>query len=59
MLFERYPTHRRWPAPIAAELEEIVRSTSFYRNKAKNVQEASRRIVAEYDRQVPDNMADC
>lgn len=58
VLFERYPDAQALAGADRAELEEIVRSTGFYRNKAKNVQEASRRIVAEYDGQVPDNMAD-
>ncbi len=58
VLFERYPDAQALAGADREELEEIVRSTGFYRNKAKNVQEASRRIVAEYDGQVPDNMAD-
>ena len=41
-----------------AELEEAVRSTGFYRNKAKSIQEASARIVHEYGGEVPDNMDD-
>lgn len=58
VLFERYPDAQALASADREELEEIVRSTGFYRNKAKNVQEASRRIVAEYDGQVPGNMAD-
>jgi endonuclease-3 len=55
-LFARYPT----PADLAAgdrtEIEELVRSTGFYRNKAKNIQEAARRIVAAYGGEVPADM---
>ncbi len=58
VLFERYPDAQALANADRAELEEIVRSTGFYRNKAKNVQEASRRIVTEYDGRVPDTMAD-
>ena len=36
----------------------MIHSTGFYRNKAKNVQEACRRLVTVYDGQVPANMAD-
>ena len=34
----------------------MIHSTGFYRNKAKNVQEACRRIVEVYDGQVPATM---
>ncbi len=57
-LFERYPDAQALADADREVLEEMVRSTGFYRNKAKNIQEASRRIVAEYDGQVPDTMAD-
>jgi endonuclease-3 len=39
------------------ELEQLIHSTGFYRNKAKNVQEACRRIVTEYGGEVPADMA--
>ena len=38
------------------ELEELVRSTGFYHNKAKNIQAAARRIVEVYDGEVPKTM---
>jgi endonuclease-3 len=57
-LFAKYPTAVDFAAADRAELEDAVRSTGFYRNKAKNIQEASRRIVLEYGGEVPDNMAD-
>lgn len=57
-LFARYPDAQALADADREALEEMVRSTGFYRNKAKNIQAASRRIVAEYDGQVPDNMAD-
>ncbi len=57
-LFARYPDAQTLAGADREELEEIVRSTGFYRNKAKNIQEACRRIVAEYGGQVPDSMAE-
>ena len=39
-------------------MQEEIRSTGFYRNKAKNVQNACRRLVEEYDGEVPDTMDD-
>ena len=58
VLFARYPTARALAEADREELEQIVHSTGFYRNKAKNIQEACRRIVTEYGGEVPSNMAD-
>jgi endonuclease-3 len=56
VLFARFPT----PAALAAadrdEIETIIKSTGFYRNKAKNIQEAAARIVATYGGEVPQRM---
>ena len=47
-----------WPTPAAlagadrAAVEEVIRSTGFYRNKAKAIQEASQRLVSEYGGEV-------
>lgn len=57
-LFARYPTPADMAAADLNELEEIIRSTGFYRNKAKNIQAAARRIVEVYSGDVPTQMAD-
>ncbi len=57
-LFEAYPTAQAFAEADREELEEAVRSTGFYRNKAKNIQGAAQRIVTEYDGEVPDEMDD-
>lgn len=57
-LFARFPTPLAMAQADRAELEELIRSTGFFRNKAKNIQEASRRIVETFDGMVPDNMND-
>lgn len=44
-------------APLE-ELEELVRTTGFYKNKAKALKEASQRIVDEYNGRVPNTMDD-
>lgn len=52
----------RWPGPSAmagatpAEVEEYVRPTGFFRNKAKNLVGAARRIVEQYGGEVPRSM---
>lgn len=58
VLFARYPTAQALADADREELEQIIHSTGFYRNKAKNVQDACRRIVTEYGGEVPSNMAD-
>jgi endonuclease-3 len=35
------------------EIEELIRSTGFYHNKAKNIQGAAQKIVNEFDGEVP------
>jgi endonuclease-3 len=58
VLFARYPSAQALAEADREELEQIIHSTGFFRNKAKNVQEACRRIMTEYDGEVPGNMAD-
>ncbi|MBW4551821.1 MAG: endonuclease III [Aphanocapsa sp. GSE-SYN-MK-11-07L] len=57
-LFRRFPDAAALAAADLAELEDLVRSTGFYRNKAKNIQAACQRIVSEYGGQVPKVMED-
>lgn len=57
-LFARYPTALAMAEADRTELEEAIRSTGFYRNKAKNIQEAAQRIVTVYGGEVPANMVD-
>ena len=52
----------RWPDPAALakadilELEEVIRSTGFYHNKAKNLIAAARRVTEVFGGQVPRTM---
>jgi len=52
----------RWPDPAAlaradvAAVEEVVRSTGFFRQKAKNLVAAAKRMVEHYGGSVPDTM---
>jgi endonuclease-3 len=55
-LFAKYPTAQAFAEADTAELEEAIRSTGFYRNKAKNIQAACRRLVTEYGGEVPADM---
>lgn len=55
-LFARFPTAEALAAADREELETLVRSTGFYRNKAKNIQGACQKIVADFGGQVPKTM---
>ncbi|MEX2603935.1 MAG: endonuclease III [Gracilimonas sp.] len=57
-LFETYPTPELMKDAPLEELEELVRSTGFYRNKAKSLKESSRIISEEFGGEVPQNMED-
>ena len=57
-LFEKYPSAEAMAKARRPTLEKLVQSTGFYRNKAKSLNEASKRIVAEFNGQVPDTMED-
>ncbi len=57
-LFEAYPTPEEMAEAPIQELEELVRSTGFYRNKAKSLKRSSQAIVEEHDGEVPGNMED-
>ena len=52
-LFERYRTARDYAEADREELEELIRSTGFYRNKAKHIQEMAARLVDEHGGEVP------
>lgn len=55
-LFQRFPDAAALAAADLSEIESLIRSTGFYRNKAKNIQAACHQIVTEHDGQVPDRM---
>lgn len=55
-LFDRFPDAPALAAAELSELEALVRSTGFYRNKAKNIQAACHKIVTEFGGEVPNTM---
>lgn len=55
-LFARFPTAEALAAGDRQLLEQLIHSTGFYRNKAKNIQEACRKIVTEFAGEVPQTM---
>ncbi len=55
-LFKMFPTPKAMAAASVPELEELVRTTGFYRNKAKSIQGAAREVVGTYGGKVPETM---
>jgi endonuclease-3 len=55
-LFARYPGVSDLASAERSELEEIIRSTGFFRNKAKSIQGAAAKIVADFRGEVPRTM---
>lgn len=55
-LFASYPDAAALANAEIEELERLVRSTGFYRNKAKNIKAACRILVTEYAGKVPKQM---
>jgi endonuclease III len=55
-LFDRYPDAASLAEASQEELEEMIHSTGFFRNKARSIREACRDIVERHDGRVPDNM---
>ena len=57
-LFARYPTPRDLAAARPEDVEELVQSTGFFRNKTKSLIGMSRRLVEHYGGEVPQGMDD-
>lgn len=55
-LFRRFPDAAALAGADVSELETLVRSTGFYRNKAKNIQAACRIIIETHGGEVPRSM---
>lgn len=55
-LFRRFPDAESLANAGQEEVEEIVRSTGFYRNKARNIIGFARGLMAEHDGEVPRDM---
>ena len=52
-LFEKYPTPSALAAAPQDDVEELVKRTGFFRNKAKSIRGTAQRLVDQFDGQVP------
>jgi endonuclease III len=56
VLFERWPSPRALASAAPAEVEEVIKSTGFFRNKTKAIMGASALLVERFDGRVPTTM---
>jgi endonuclease III len=56
VLFKKYRTAEDFANADKLELEQLVRSSGFYHNKAKNIQNCCKTLVEKYDCKVPKTM---
>lgn len=57
-LFKKYKTVYDYANADINELQEIIRSTGFYKNKSKNIIACCKRLIDVYGGEVPDTMED-
>jgi endonuclease-3 len=55
-LFKAFPTPKAMGTASLPELEELIRTTGFFRNKAKSIQGAGRVVSQEFGGKVPQTM---
>ena len=57
-LFVKYPDVEAFAIADLAELEQDIRATGFYHNKAKNIIACARRVLSEFGGEVPRSLED-
>ncbi len=57
-LFRRFPTPQAMAQATLPELEALIKTTGFFRNKAKSIQGAARKIIADFNGQVPQTLTE-
>jgi len=58
VVFKQYKTAKDFAEADPAELEKLIQSTGFFRNKTKNIIGAGRALTERYRGRVPDTMED-
>ena len=57
-LFRKFPTPQAFAAATLPAIEEEIRSTGFYHNKAKSISGAAKKLIADFGGRVPEAMAE-
>ncbi len=55
-MFKKYNTPKAFANLSEKEIEEEIKSTGFYKNKAKNIKKCSIQLLEKYNGQVPEEM---
>ena len=55
-LFKKYPDVYAFASADLKELEQDIRSTGFYHNKAKNIIACAQKLISDFSGEVPDTM---
>lgn len=56
-LFRKFPTPQAFAEASLPAIEEEIRSTGFYHNKAKSISGAAKKLIADFGGKVPETMA--
>jgi len=57
-LFKKYNTIKKMAEADQKDIEQLVKSTGFFRAKAKNIKGLSKKLINEFNGKVPDNLDD-
>jgi endonuclease-3 len=57
-LFKKYPNPKKMAKADLIDIQRLVKSTGFFRAKAKNIRGLSNKIMEEFDGDVPSNLDD-
>jgi endonuclease III len=57
-LFRRFPTSEAMSKAKLPELENLIKTTGFFRNKAKSIQGAARKIISDFGGKVPETLSE-
>jgi endonuclease-3 len=57
-LFKKYPNPKKMAKADLIDIQRLVKSTGFFRAKAKNIKALSNKIIEEFDGDVPSNLDD-
>jgi endonuclease-3 len=57
-LFKKYPNPQKMAKADLKDIQKLVKSTGYFRAKAKNIKGLSKKIMEEFDAKVPSNLED-
>lgn len=56
VIFKKYKSAKDWVEAPISEIEQDIKSTGFFRNKAKNIKGACEKIISDFNGEVPKTM---